>query len=88
VWKLKVQPEDGNRLEVEFEVDVNRNGHKWKVVLRDNGLRVASGFRFTRAPSGSFEFRKLIHNRAGTDTIRAVGRSLRTGEVCSGTASI
>lgn len=88
VWKLKLQPEDGNRLQVEFEVDVNRNGHKWNVFLKDNGKLVAKGSRFTRAPSGSFEFRKLIVNRPGTDRIRAQGRSQVTGEVCKGAASI
>jgi hypothetical protein len=88
VWKLKAQTEDGNKLEVEFEVDVNRSGHKWRVVLKDNGVQVASGYRITQPPSGSFEFEKLIRNRPGTDRIQARGRSLVTGEVCNASLSI
>ena len=56
-WKLKVQPDDA-RLEVEFEVDQNRNGVPWKVALRRDGALVASGTWTTRAPSGSFSFEK------------------------------
>ncbi|HET9215205.1 MAG TPA: hypothetical protein VFN93_10675, partial [Gaiellaceae bacterium] len=32
-WKLKAKNDDG-RIEVEFEVDQNRSGHRWRVVLR------------------------------------------------------
>ena len=39
--KLKLSPED-SRIEVEFEVDQNRNGVPWKVTLRQNGSLVAS----------------------------------------------
>ena len=34
--KLKAKPDDG-RLEAEFEVDQNRNGVTWRVVIRRNG---------------------------------------------------
>ena len=34
--KIKVKPDDG-RLEVEFEVDQNKNGARWKVRIKDNG---------------------------------------------------
>ena len=50
--KLKLSPENG-RIEVEFEVDQNRNGVRWNVVLTRNGVRVASLSRVTRGPSGS-----------------------------------
>ena len=46
--KIKVKDEDGGRLEVEFEVDQNRNGQKWGVVLRRNGAVVVR----TSAPPG------------------------------------
>ena len=65
VFKLKLSPE-GRRIETEFQVDQNRNNRLWKVSLKDNGIKVWSGSRFTRAPSGSFTVRKLIVNRAGT----------------------
>ena len=87
-WKLKAKTEDGNKLEVEFEVDVNRNGHRWNIVLKDNGRLVGKGSRVTQAPSGSFEFRRLINNQRGIDRIQALGRSQRTGEVCKATLSI
>ena len=51
--KLKLSREDG-RIEVEFEVDQNRNGVPWKVTLRRNGSLVASTTATTHAPSGSF----------------------------------
>lgn len=78
-WKLKAKPNDGG-LEVEFEVDQNRNGVKWNVALRRNGKTVARGTRTTRAPSGSFDFERTIGNPRGTDTISAV--ATRAGETC------
>src|SRR3954470_6736980 len=67
-WKLKVGADDG-RLEVEFEVDQNRNGQAWNVTLKHDGSVFFSGQRTTQAPSGSFEVRKFTGNHAGTDTI-------------------
>jgi hypothetical protein len=88
--KLKLSLEDG-RIETEFEVDQNRNGIRWSVVLR----RVVAGgsqvlvraTRVTRAPSGSFEFRRVVSDRAGKDTLKATATS-PSGEVCRATASI
>jgi len=88
--KLKLSPEDG-AIEVEFEVDQNRNGVRWSVSLRRvlaNGTKlIATGTRITRAPSGSFEFRRVVVDRAGRDTIRARATS-PSGEVCRATARI
>ncbi len=61
-WKLKLSPEDG-RVEVEFEVDQNRNGQTWDVKLKKNGSSFWSGQRTTQAPSGSFEARRLTRRR-------------------------
>jgi len=83
--KLKLSEEDG-RIEVEFEVDQNRNGVRWGVVLFRNGTKVASRAHVTRAPSGSFESRFVTGNRAGVD--RFVARATRSGEVCTARASI
>jgi hypothetical protein len=77
-WKLKLSPEDG-KIEVEFEVDQNRNRRRWQVVMRDNGARFFRGKRITRAPSGSFSVRALANNRRGADRIVVTGRNLRTG---------
>jgi hypothetical protein len=85
--QLKLKTDDAG-IQTEFEVDQNVVGDTWKIVLRDNGTVVARGRRTTAAPSGSFTFRKLIPNLAGTDTVRARATNLTTGEVCSATASI
>ena len=78
--KLKLSRDD-RRIEVEFEVDQNRNRVPWKVTLRRNGVRVASFTAVTRAPSGSFEVRRLIADRPGADRISA--RAVRSGETCT-----
>jgi hypothetical protein len=81
-WELKAKPDDG-RLEVEFEVDQNKNGVRWHVRLKRNGKKVREGNRVTRAPSGSFSYEKRIGNPAGTD--RIVGIATRaSGERCRG----
>ena len=83
--KLKLSEENG-RIEVEFEVDQNRNGVRWTVALSRNGSRIARLVRRTRPPSGSFEARIVAANRAGADVIsgRAVSPS---GEVCRARAT-
>jgi hypothetical protein len=82
--KLKLSEENG-RIEVEFEVDQNRVGRSWAVVLRRNGSVVSRQTRVTRGPSGSFEARLLARNLAGSD--RFVATATRPGESCSARAS-
>lgn len=84
--KLKVKPDDG-RLETEFEVDQNRNGVRWRVVLRRNGKIVVTTRATTRAPSGSFGVERRLANPAGSDTIRARATS-PSGEVCTARVTI
>ena len=84
-WKLKLSEEDG-RIEVEFEVDQNRNGVSWNVRLFQNGSQIARATRVTRRPSGSFELRRVAPNTAGTDSFRARATTA-SGEVCTGRAS-
>lgn len=76
--KLKLSDEDG-RLEVEFEVDQNRNGVRWNVSLKRGATVVASTQATTRGPSGSFEVRRVI-GAGALVTARATSPS---GEVCS-----
>jgi hypothetical protein len=83
--KIKLSPENG-RLEVEAEVDQNRNGVRWQWTLQRGSTGLASGTGVTRAPSGSFEVRRVVTDRSGTDTITA--RATRAGETCQVTASI
>jgi hypothetical protein len=82
--KLKLSPENG-RIEVEFEVDQNRNGVRWKVVLTRNGAKAAELVRVTRGPSGSFTARRVLANGAGADVVRAT--ATRNGERCSARAT-
>ena len=83
--KLKLSREDG-RVEVEFEVDQNRNGVTWRIVLERNGTRVFSGARTTRPPSGSFEVRRVVGDTPAADRFRARATS-PSGEVCTARAS-
>ena len=86
-WKLKLDFDDG-RIETEFEVDQNRNGQPWRVVLKRDGNRFFRGIRTTRAPSGSFEVERRVRNGAGRDRIVARAVNLRSGQVCRAAASI
>jgi hypothetical protein len=86
-WKLKLSPQDG-RIEVEFEVDQNVVGDTWRVRFFRNGTLFATARATTRAPSGSFEVRRLANNGAGTNAFRVRAANLGTGEVCFGRASI
>jgi hypothetical protein len=83
--KLKLSEEDG-RIEVEFEVDQNRNGVRWQVALRRNGRLVARTVSTTRAPSGSFEVRRVIANVSGPDRVVATA-TRRSGERCTARAT-
>ena len=70
--KLKLGADDRG-IEVEFEVDQNRNGVPWRVTLRRNGALVAAATLRTHAPSGSFSFqaRRLQHaGRIGSSPSR------------------
>ena len=83
--KLKLSEEDG-RIEVEFEVDQNRNGVRWTVVLRRPSTVLLRTTRVTRGPSGSFELRRVVTDLAGRDRISARATS-PSGEVCRATAA-
>ncbi|GIU95927.1 MAG: hypothetical protein KatS3mg012_2384 [Gaiellaceae bacterium] len=82
--KLKLSEEDGG-IEVEFEVDQNRNGVRWVVAIARNGTRVVKTTRVTKSPSGSFTLRVVTPNGPGTD--RFVARATSpAGEVCTARA--
>ena len=86
-WKLKAKHDDG-RVETEFEVDQNRNGRRWNVVIRRNGVAVFRGSRITRPPSGSFSINRRIADAAGRDRIVATARSVVGGGVCRGVVTV
>jgi hypothetical protein len=83
--KLKLSREDRG-IEVEFQVDQNQNGVPWTVTLSRNGNAIASFTATTRAPSGSFEIRRMIRGRLGTDRITAVA-ARSSGETCTADSS-
>jgi hypothetical protein len=83
--KLKLSHEDA-AIEVEFEVDQNRNGVPWRVTLRRNGTLVAATTAVTRGPSGSFSVRRVIANAPGADRVVAAATS-PTGERCTARAA-
>ena len=85
-WKLKLSPENG-RIEVEYEIDSNVVGQTWRVRLFHNGTRFFLGERTTKAPSGSFEVRRVVDNLAGDDVIKGRARNPQTDEVCRGGAT-
>ena len=82
-WKVKVGPEDG-KLEVEGEIDSNHVGQTWRWRLVHDGSTAARGTRTTKAPSGSFEVRRVVRNHAGTDAITLRARNVKSGELCVG----
>ena len=86
-WKLKAKHDDG-RLEVEAEVDSNRNGQDWRWRMLHDGSLTARGRATTHAPSGSFSVERRMVNQAGTDKIVFKARNPRTGEVCRGVVRI
>jgi hypothetical protein len=80
-WKLKASSENG-RIEVEGEIDSNRNGQVWRRRLMHNGSMSARGRATTRPPSGSFEVRRVVVDLSGVDRLRFRARNPGTGEVC------
>lgn len=78
--KLKAKHDDGS-IEVEAELDTNRNGQRWAIRILDNGATAFKGARITHAPSGSFSVEKRIANKAGTDVVKV--RVARGSKVCS-----
>jgi hypothetical protein len=79
--ELKLRREH-RRIEVEFEVDQNQNGVPWTVTISRGGAAVTSFTATTRAPSGSFEARRVLRGRLGLDRITVTATS-PTGETCT-----
>jgi hypothetical protein len=84
-YDLKLSPQNG-RIEVEFEVDVNRTGQRYRVSLFHGERRVRQGVFTTRGLSGSFSVRDLEPNRRGGDRIRARAVRVGGGNRCGGSA--
>ncbi len=83
VWRLKAKTQE-RAVAIEYELDTNRAGQRWRVNLSDDGVVVGSGTFVTSAPSGSFEVRRVVANRPGTDRIAATATNTATGATCRG----
>ncbi|MEZ5117489.1 MAG: hypothetical protein R2737_14610 [Candidatus Nanopelagicales bacterium] len=83
--KLKLSAED-HGLQVEYELDQNRNDQRWRLRLVHNGTVAATATRTTRAPSGSFGWRVVTADGSGTDTVTVVAR--RGSTTCRITARL
>jgi hypothetical protein len=86
-WKLKAKV-DGRVIETEFEVDQNVAGKKWRVVIRQNGVKRFSRIKTTKAPSGSFTVHKRLDNKPGSDRIVGKATALSSGQTCRGALTI
>ena len=85
--KIKLSPENG-RIEVEFEVDANRIGQSWRVVIRRNGKVNFRTRRITRRPSGSFTVRRELDNRRGAPDFVHARAVSTTEQVCRAAATL
>jgi hypothetical protein len=87
VSKLKAKHSNG-AIEIEWEVDSNRNGQRWIFRIRQDNVIKASGVRRTLAPSGSFNVHKRIADARGVHRIIATATNPTTGAVCRAVVSI
>ena len=85
-WKVKASPEDG-RIEVEGEIDSNRNGQTWHWRIKHNGSLSARGTATPGGRSGSFEARRVLVDLAGPDTFVVRAQHGTGGEVCRGSVT-
>jgi hypothetical protein len=83
-WKLKLSPENGGTMEVDYEIDVNRAGQRWRVTLFHQGRRIHRTVHVTRGRSGSFTAKELQSHRRGV--VRAKAVRLGDGQRCGGVA--
>ena len=84
--KLRLKSE-GDGIEVRFEVDHNRAGEVWRVVLVHERRVEWKGSAKTTRPGGSFEVERSVKDLPGSDevTVRAGGPR---GVVCRADATL
>ena len=69
-------------LKVRFVISRSTPGQTWQLFGSDNGLRIFAINRVVNA-AGTAAVSRLVKDRPGTDTIKATGLNLTTGETCS-----
>ena len=84
--QLRLRAEDG-AISVEFELDSNRGGQRWRLVLVHERRVVWRGRARTRSGSGSFRIRRSVPDFSGVDqvSVRASGPG---GNTCQATTSV
>jgi len=84
--QLRLRAEDG-AISVEFELDSNRGGQRWRLVLVHERRVVWRGRERTRSGSGSFRIRRSVPDFAGVDQV-SVRASARSGNTCQATTAV
>lgn len=79
-YDFDVERDDG-RFELNFEVDSNTRGQKWRMKLFHEGNRFFRDVRTTDR-EGEVDVERMRPNTAGKDTFRARAKNLRNGNVC------
>jgi hypothetical protein len=82
--KLRLRSKDG-AIRVEFEVDRNRAGERWRVTLVHERRVVWRGRARTRSGSGSFRIRRSVPDFGGADRVTARASGPR-GVTCHASA--
>jgi hypothetical protein len=81
--KLRLRAKDG-AIRVEFEVDGNRAGERWRVVLVHERRVAWRGQARTRSGSGAFRIRRSMPDFDGADQVTARASGPR-GNTCAAT---
>lgn len=84
--KLKLKADD-ETLELELEVDQNRNGVPWRVAIVHERRVVWKGTVRTRPSSGSFTVERTLPDLPGADTVTVRATGPR-GLICRATATL
>ncbi len=84
--QLRLRAEDG-AISVEFELDSNRGGRRWRLVLVHERRVVWRGRARTRSGSGSFRIRRSVPDFSGVDQV-SVRASAPSGNTCQATTAV
>jgi hypothetical protein len=84
--KLRLRGRDG-AIRVQFEVDHNRSGASWRVVLVQDRRIVWRGRARTRGSGASFEIERSLRDLPGADQVSARAWGPR-GVTCAATATL
>jgi hypothetical protein len=84
--ELRLRAEDG-AISVEFRLDSNHRGQRWRLVLVHERRVVWRGRKRTRSGSGSFRIRRSVPDFSGVDqvSVRASGPG---GNTCQAGTSV